>query len=69
MAFSASPMITSTVARALIGAATGAALSGTSFSVSNTMGMTVTAISMITVPATVGVRMRRNRESRAASAN
>ena len=33
------------------------------------IGMTVTGISMITVPATVGVKMRRNRDRRAASAN
>ena len=33
------------------------------------MGMTVTAISMITVPQTVGVKMRRSRASRAERAN
>ena len=36
---------------------------------SNTIGITVTAISMITVPATVGVSILRSRDSRAASAN
>ena len=36
---------------------------------SKTMGMTVTAISMITVPATVGVRIRLSSESRAERAN
>ena len=60
VAFSASPIMTSTVTRALC---------GTSLSVSKTMGITVTAISMITVPATVGVSTRRNSESRAASTN
>lgn len=33
------------------------------------MGITVTGISMITVPATVGVRIRRNSERRLARAN
>ncbi|MCE2461720.1 MAG: hypothetical protein J4F38_13210 [Pseudomonadales bacterium] len=33
------------------------------------IGMTVTAMSMITVPATVGVSTRRKRESRAENAN
>ena len=69
VAFSASPIMTSTVTRALSGADKGGALCGTSLSVSNTMGITVTAISMITVPATVGVSTRRNSESRAASTN
>ena len=36
---------------------------------SKTMGMTVTAISMITVPQTVGVKMRRRRARRAERAN
>ena len=68
-ALSAMPMITSRVARALSGAAGGGAAAGTCASMSNTIGMTVTAISMITVPATVGVNTRRSNESRAASAN
>ena len=36
---------------------------------SNTIGITVTAISMITVPATVGVSILRSKDSRAASTN
>ena len=36
---------------------------------SKTMGITVTAISMITVPATVGVRIRRSSDRRFESAN
>ena len=36
---------------------------------SKTIGMTVTGISMMTVPATVGVRIRRSSESRHASRN
>ena len=43
--------------------------SGTSAAVSNTIGITVTAISMITVPVTTGVNMRRSRERRAARMN
>ena len=43
--------------------------SGTCPRVSNTIGMTVAAISMITVPDTTGVNIRRNRERRAASRN
>ena len=63
------PVITSTVASALTGADSGGAPSGTWVSMSNTIGITVTAISMITVPATVGVSILRSRDSRAASAN
>ena len=43
--------------------------SGTSANMSKMIGMTVTAISMITVPATVGVITRRTQDSRAASRN
>ena len=57
------------VARAAVGAAAGDVPSGTSFRVSNTMGATVTGISMITVPETTGVNIRRSSESRAASTN
>ena len=57
------------VVAAATGAATGDVPSGTSFSVSNTTGMTVAAISMMTVPETTGVNIRRSSESRAASAN
>ena len=52
-----------------MGAAESLAPSGTSVSVSKTTGATVAVISMITVPVTTGVKMRRNRESRAASRN
>ena len=64
-----SAAVTARVARAVAGAAADDASSGTSISISNTRGITVAAISMITVPATVGVNMRRSSESRAASAN
>ena len=57
------------VATAAIGAATGEVSSGTCVSASNTSGITVTAMSMITVPLTTGVKMRRNSWSRAASRN
>ena len=57
------------VARAVTGAAASDAPSGTSCIVSNTIGMTVAAISMITVPETIGVKIRRSSESRAASMN
>lgn len=59
----------SSVATALIGAPSGGASSGTSVSMPKMIGITVTAISMITVPATVGVSTRRNRESRAENVN
>ena len=52
-----------------MGAAESLVPSGTSVSVSKTTGATVAVISMITVPVTTGVKMRRNRESRAASRN
>ena len=57
------------VESAAAGAAIGAAPSGTSLSVSKTIGITVTAISMITVPETTGVNKRRSRERRDASRN
>ena len=69
LAFSARPLMTSTVARALSGAARAGTPSGTSFSILKMMGITVTGISMMTVPATVGVRTRRNSERRAESTN
>ena len=68
-ALSAMPTTTRAVARAQTGAAKGGAAAGTCISMSKTIGITVTAISMMTVPATVGVRIRRRRESRAESAN
>ena len=55
------------VATAATGAAADAVPSGTCVSASNTSGITVTAISMITVPDTTGVKMRRNSGRRAAS--
>ena len=61
--------ITAMVTAADTGAASGGAPSGTLSSMSKTIGMTVTAISMMTVPATDGVKMRRTRDRRAASAN
>ena len=57
------------VARAAAGAAVWEAPSGTSVSEPNTIGMTVAAISMMTVPETTGVNIRRSSESRAARAN
>ena len=68
-ALSATPVMTSRVVSALRGAAAGGLPSGTSSSIPKMTGITVTAISMSTTPATVGVRTRRNSESRAASAN
>ena len=57
------------VAAAVSGAAAPDVFSGAAVMVSKTIGMTVAAISMMTVPETTGVKMRRNRESRAESAN
>ena len=62
-------MITARVAAVLTGAAARAAPAGTSVSMSNMIGTTVTGISMITVPETTGVKTRRSSESRADSAN
>ena len=61
--------VTTIVTAALTGAAAGDAPSGTWVSMSKTMGMTVTAISMITVPQTVGVKSRRSSASRTERAN
>ena len=69
LAFSERKTITTSVDNVLTGAAMGAVPSGTSFNISNTTGITVTAISMMTTPATVGVMSFRNQASRAASAN
>ena len=60
---------TTIVASAAAGAAACEEPSGTSVNEANTIGMTVAAISMITVPATTGVNILRSSESRAASAN
>ena len=56
--FSAMPLMTSTVARALSGAASTGCSSGAFISRSLAYGITVMGISMMTVPDTVGVRMR-----------
>ena len=61
--------MTRMVERAARGAAIGDASSGTSLSVSNMMGITATAISMITVPETTGVKIRRSQDRREASRN
>ena len=66
---SISAAMTTRVATAVAGAAAGDALSGTSLSESKTIGITVTGISMITVPETAGVNIRRSSDSRAARAN
>ena len=61
---STSAATTTRVDRAAAGAAACDAPSGTSVNEPNTMGMTVAAISMITVPATTGVNIRRSSERR-----
>ena len=55
-------MIARIVTSALTGAAEGSHSSGVSANMSKMMGMTVTGISMMTVPATVGVRIRRKKD-------
>ena len=57
-------MVIAMVASAVSGAAAGPAPSGVRKLRSKPMGITVTAISMMTVPATVGVTTRRSTESR-----
>ena len=59
--------MTSTTTSALSGAANVGVSAGTALSRSKTAGMTVTGISMTTVPETVGVRMRWNSDNRAES--
>ena len=66
---SAITRMTSRVTTKLRGAAKAGVSCGTSSIMSKAIGMTVTAISMITVPDTVGVRMRRSSESRPESTN
>ena len=61
--------VTPRVTSAVTGPAAGAAPSGTCSTRSRTSGMTVTAISMITVPATVGVMRRRSSDRRDARRN
>ncbi len=62
-------MMTSSVPPATTGAAAGAAPSGTSASLRRMTGASVTGINMSTVPATVGVKILRNRDSLAARTN
>ena len=69
VALTAMPTMTSSVTSALSGAASAGVPSGTLPSRSKMIGITVTGISMITVPATGGVSIRRNRDSRLASPN
>ena len=64
VALSAMQTMTPMVTTALSGAANAGEPLGTSPSMPKTIGITVTGISMITVPATAGVRIRRNSESR-----
>ena len=68
-AVSVMPTMTTRVVNALSGAPSGGVPLGTLFSWSNMIGMTVTGVSISTVPVTVGVRMRRNSDRRAANAN
>ena len=67
--FSIVPATTSTVVSAQAGPAREADPGGRSSSMPKMIGITVTGTSMITVPATVGVRMRRNRDNRAEKAS
>ncbi len=60
---------TSMVVPALTGALALEAPGGVSLSMSNMIGITVTAIRAITVPATTGVMIRRSRDRRADKAN
>ena len=60
---------TSSVRLKVTGAAAGEAASGTSPSLRSKIGDRVTGISIRTVPATVGVKMRRSADSLAARAN
>ena len=69
VAFSAITIITSMVARALIGAAEAGTPSGTCVSMLKMIGITVTATSMMTVPATAGVRIRLNHDSHVENTN
>ena len=57
------------MAAALTGAAAAGAPGGVFASMPKMMGMTATAISMMTVPPTMGVMTRRSHESRQASRN
>ncbi len=61
--------VTTSVTMTLTGAAAGDEPSGTSPSIPNMIGIRVTGISMITVPHTVGVRIRRSSDNCAESPN
>ena len=61
--------MTASVARATMSASVWGSPSGISLRSPNTMGITVAAMSIITVPATIGVKMRRRSDRRAARAN
>ena len=67
--FSITASVTTSVAITVTGAARGPLPSGTLSMKSKRNGITLTAISMITVPATVGVRIRRRIASRPARRN
>ena len=67
--FSITASVTTSVAMTVTGAARGPLPSGTLSMKSKRNGITLTAISMITVPATVGVRIRRSSDRRPASRN
>ena len=68
-AASVMPAMTTRVVRAQSVAASGGVPPGTFFNCSNMTGMTVTGVSIRTVPVTVGVRMRRNSERRVENTN
>ena len=65
----ATPAMTASVEANTAGPAYPGAPAGRSASAENTIGITVTAISMITVPATTGVMTRRSQDRREARAN
>ena len=69
VAFRAIPPMVNKVAPALSAAADTGVPSGTDVSKPKMIGMMVTGTSVMTVPATAGVRTLRNSESRAESAN
>ena len=68
-AFSMKATTTARVVAAQSGAPNGLAPAGTLLSCWKITGITVTGVSIRMVPVTVGVRMRRNRASRAEKAN
>ena len=68
-AFSTMPAVTIRVVSAQSGAASGDVPSGTLCNCSKMTGVTVTGVSIMTVPVTVGVRIRLNSESRTEKAS